>query len=31
LDRLLEPGNYLGVAAQFVERVLAAHAGKKGR
>ncbi|MGQ0579562.1 MAG: 3-carboxy-cis,cis-muconate cycloisomerase [Betaproteobacteria bacterium] len=29
LDRLFDPENYLGVAEQLVERVLAAHAGRK--
>jgi 3-carboxy-cis,cis-muconate cycloisomerase len=29
LDRLLDPANYLGVADRFVERVLAARAGRK--
>ncbi len=29
LDRLLDPANYLGVAEQFVERVLASRTGRK--
>lgn len=29
LDRLFDPENYLGLAEQLVDRVLAAHAGKK--
>ena len=29
LDRLLDPANYLGVAEQFVERVLTARTGRK--
>src|SRR5579859_2825107 len=31
LDRLLDPANYLGVAGQFIDRVLASRTGRKSK